>query len=97
MLKLKIENTHIDSRGGVKDGREWARHEQHGMLSLPSGEVRSVRIEVQPGQPLPVGEYTPGAGAYFMDKYNEPKISMRARNWEQVGVRGAAAPKVATA
>jgi len=93
MLKLKIESTHIDSRGGNKNGREWSRHGQQGMLSLPSGEVRRVEIEVTPGQPLAVGEYQPKDSALYLDKFNEPKFSLRARHWEPVS----AAPRLAKA
>lgn len=80
-IRLVIDNTFIDSRGGVKDGREWSRHEQPAMLHLPNGEIRSVRVQVLPGQPMPVGEYVPGPLAWFLDKYNEPKISLRGTYW----------------
>lgn len=93
MLKLTIQNTHIESRGGVKDGREWSRHSQEGMLHLPSGEVRRVEMDVQPGEPMAAGDYQPKDSAIFMDKWNEPKFSLRARNWQLV--KAAAAVKAA--
>lgn len=86
MLKLKIENTHIDSRGGVsmKSGtaKEWSRNEQEGLLFLPNGEVRRVVLEVEAGKPLAVGDYVPADSAWYLDKFNEPKVSMRGRNWQ---------------
>ena len=83
-IKLHIENTHIDTRSGVspRTHNPYSISEQAGRLTLPNGEVRNVQVGVEPGQPLAVGEYVPKSTAWFMDKFNEPKLSLRGKHWE---------------
>ena len=83
MIRLTVSNTHIDTREGVsqRTGNDYSISEQDAQLALPNGEIRNVKIGVDKGKPLAVGEYVPDGSAWFMDKFNEPKVSLRGKHW----------------
>lgn len=65
----KVESQQINGRNGV-----FTSQKQWGWISMPNGERRRVRINVQNGVGYPTGEYTVSEESFMVGEYGDLKL-----------------------
>lgn len=98
MLRVEIRSTETITKSGTAkaSGRPYTIIEQHGLVSLPDGQTRRVVLSLEANEaPLQPGVYEPKAAAFYVGRFDDLAISMRAKHWQpaQAAVRSVAAAK----
>lgn len=97
MIRITISNTEFETKSGIsRGGRPYMIHEQVGIVDLPNGERRRIKVQLDEedgkAQPLVPGSYAPKPSAFYVGQFDALAISTRSRHWQ---AEAAAARKAA--